>query len=246
MNRVGIISDIHSNFEALEVAVRWLDAQNVDTVVCLGDVVGYGPSPNECCALVRKTASVTLLGNHDAAVIGAMSTEFYYDAARAAIQWTRRQLDSEHLEWLFKLPYTHRRSDLGISFFHSAPMCPSGYFYVVFRDDAQAHIRVIERLTSLSLLGHSHLIKAFRLADGRAADVTIDSVRWEDGAKYLVSLGSVGQPRDRDPRGAVSYVDLGTGQIVLHRFEYDREKTAQKIVEAGLEARFGERLLSGT
>ena len=246
MKRVGIISDIHSNQEALETALRWLDSQQVEDVVCLGDVVGYGPNPNECCALVQKVASVTLLGNHDAAVIGAMSTEFYYDAARHAIQWTRRQLNSAHLEWLYRLPYTHRRPDAGVSFFHSAPISPSNYFYVVFKDDAQAHFRVLDRLTSLSLLGHSHLVRAFKLSGGKAAETELSEVSWTDGAKFLVSVGSVGQPRDRDPRGAVSYVDLDTGTITLHRFEYDRERTARKIVQAGLEPRFGERLMTGS
>ncbi len=246
MRRVGIISDIHSNLEALDAALKWLDSQSVEDVVCLGDVVGYGPNPNECCDLVRRVSSVTLLGNHDAAVIGAMSTEFYRDAARHAIQWTRRQLSSTHLEWLYRLPYTHRRPDDGIAFCHSAPISPSNYFYVVFKDDAQAHFRVLDRLASLSLFGHSHLIRAFALAGGKATETDIAKVKWTDGTKFLVSVGSVGQPRDRDPRGAVSFVDLDNGTIQMHRFEYDKGKTARKIVQAGLEPHFGERLMTGS
>ena len=124
--KIGIISDIHSNIEALDVAFKWLDSQKVDEVICLGDVVGYGPSPNECCELIKKNCSATLLGNHDAAVIGAMSTEFYYDAARLAIQWTRRQLSSANLEWLYKLPYTYRNTEWRASFFHSLRFAPAG------------------------------------------------------------------------------------------------------------------------
>lgn len=243
--RFGIVSDVHSNLEALEAALKWLDGERVDEIICLGDVVGYGPNPNECCEIVREAASVTLLGNHDAAVVGAMSTEYYYDAARVAIQWTRRQLSPENLEWLFQLPYTHRREADGVSFFHSAPICPSGYFYVVFKDDAQAHLRMYDKLTKISLLGHSHLVRAFRLNDGKAREVQPAGVKFEEGAKFIASIGSTGQPRDRDPRGAVATLDGDTGELVIHRFEYDREKTAAKITEAGLEARFGERLFTG-
>jgi len=244
--RIGILSDIHSNLEALEVALRWLDEQKVEDIVCLGDVVGYGPNPNECVELMKKHALVSLLGNHDAAVIGAMSTEYYYDAARVAIQWTRRQLSTSNLEWLYQLPYSYRREDEGVSFFHSAPICPSGYFYVVFKDDAQAHVRMREKLTNLSLLGHSHLVRAFRLAGQKAKETQVDKIKREEGVKHIASVGSTGQPRDRDPRGAVSYVDTESGQLVVHRFDYEREKTVAKIIEAGLEPRFGERLFSGS
>ena len=244
--KVGIISDIHSNLEALEVSLAWLDEQKVDEIICLGDVVGYGPDPNACCDLVSSHASVTLLGNHDAAVIGAMSTEYYYDAARVAIKWTRRRLSSEHLEWLFKLPYSHHRSDWSMGFYHAAPISPSGYFYVVFKEDAQAHLRMFDRLSELSLLGHSHLVRSFRLMNGKAKEVQLNKVHSEPNAKFIASVGSVGQPRDRDPLGAVSYVDTETKEITLHRFDYDRKKTARKIAEAGLESRFGERLFTGS
>jgi len=244
--KIGIISDIHANFEALTVAMAWLKDEKVDEIVCLGDVVGYGPNPNECCEIVRANAVATLLGNHDAAVIGAMSTEYYYDSARMAIEWTRRKLTQKNLDWLYQLPYTYRRRDAGVSFFHSAPIAPSGYFYVVFKDDAQAHTRMYEKLTKISLLGHSHLVRAFRVTPNKAKEVQLDDVRFEESAKYIASVGSVGQPRDRDPNGAVSWLDTDTGQISLHRFDYNRTATAAKIEEAGLESRFGERLFSGS
>jgi len=244
--KIGILSDIHSNLEALTEAMKWLDEQKVDDVVCLGDVVGYGPNPNECCEIVSSASSATLLGNHDAAVIGAMSTEYYYDSARVAIEWTRRQLKPEHLEWLYQLPYTHRRREQGVGFYHSAPIAPSGYFYVVFKDDAQAHTRMFEKLSQVSLLGHSHLVRAFKLTSGKAKEIQVKDIRFEDNSKFIASVGSVGQPRDRDARGAVSYFDSDMGELHLHRFDYDRKKTAAKIVQAGLEPRFGERLLSGS
>jgi len=120
--KIGLLADIHSNLEAREGALGWLDKQKPDDVVCLGDVGGYGPNPNECCDLVSRTASVTLMGNHDAAVIGAMSTEYYSDAPRMAIQWTRRPLASEPLPRLYHLPYQYPRPPLGSASVHCAPI----------------------------------------------------------------------------------------------------------------------------
>ena len=244
--RFGILSDIHSNIEALDVALDWLASQNIDQHVCLGDVVGYGPNPNECCERLREVNAITMLGNHDAAVIGTMSTEYYYEAARVAIQWTRRQLNTTNLQWLFHLPYTYRAAKDNVSFFHSAPICPSGYFYVVFKDDAQAHLRMYDRLTSVSFLGHSHLVRVFRLTEKKVKETQVNEIKIEDGVKYIASVGSTGQPRDRDPRGAVSVFDSAGGTLTLHRFDYDRETTVRKIMDAGLEPRFGERLMSGS
>lgn len=244
--KIGIVSDVHSNMEALKVALDYLDEQQVEQVVCLGDVVGYGPNPNECCEMLRDINAVTLLGNHDAAVIGAMSTEYYYDAARLAIQWTRRQLSTNNLEWLYQLPYTYRRPKEDISFFHSAPICPSGYFYVVFKDDAQAHVRMFDKLTGLSLLGHSHLVRAFRLKENKAKETQVENIMRADKVKFIASIGSTGQPRDRNPKGSLGLYDSDDGTLQIHRFEYDREATVAKIAEAGLEPRFGERLLTGS
>ena len=274
--KIGIVSDVHSNLEALEVALGWLKAQAVDEIVCLGDVVGYGPDPNGCCELVRRSASTTLLGNHDAAVVGAMSTEFFAPLARTAIQWTRRQLTPEHLEWLYKLPYVSRRQDLGLNFFHAAPICPSSYFYVLSHSDAKAHMGIYNRLSSISFFGHSHWLRAFRIckepsqqalqqhrhkqkdkprgrrgADTESLDdpyvclIPVEEVRKQEDARHLVSVGSVGQPRDRNPMGAVSHVDSETGQVVVHRYDYDRKTTQKKILSAGLAKRFAARLASG-
>jgi len=243
--RYGIVSDIHANLEALEVAIDWLREQQVDEIVCLGDVVGYGADPNECCRLVREAATVTLLGNHDAAVIGSMSTEYYYDAARDAIAWTRRQLDEDNLRWLYSLPYTSVRPAEGLGLFHSAPIVPSGYFYVVRKEDAITHTRIYDRLMRVTLIGHSHLTKAFRLTKEKAKDVTGKPLIADDDSKLIINVGSVGQPRDHNPLGCVGLFDTEAGEFSHHRFDYERERTVEKIQRAGLEPRFGERLFQG-
>jgi len=243
--RYGILSDIHANLEALEVAVAWLKEQEVDDVVCLGDVVGYGADPNECCRVVRGMASVTLLGNHDAAVVGAMSTEYYYDAARDAIAWTRRQLSEDNLRWLFSLPYTHLRTAHGLGLFHSAPIVPSGYFYVVRKEDALTHTRIYDRLLPVSLIGHSHLTKSFRIGRDKVKDISGKPLTGDDESRLIINVGSVGQPRDHNPLGCVGLFDTETRTFVHHRFDYDRARASEKISRAGLEPRFGERLFQG-
>src|SRR5574342_1095188 len=133
--RIGIISDIHSNHEALGEVLGALEKVGVDRVICLGDVVGYGASVNECCTAVRKVAEVTLLGNHDAAVSGRMDYSFYYDAARHALDWTASRITPEHLEWLRSLPYAHRME--GVQFTHGNPVNAEGYEYVFALEQAR-------------------------------------------------------------------------------------------------------------
>jgi predicted MPP superfamily phosphohydrolase len=126
--RIAIISDVHSNLEAITEVVRAIEKLRVDRVVCLGDVVGYGASPNDCCALVKPLAEICLLGNHDAAVSRRMDYSFYYDAACNALDWTASVIDSEYYSWLRSLPYTYRIGDIGFS---RLPIDPRAYEYML-------------------------------------------------------------------------------------------------------------------
>ena len=132
--RIAILSDVHANLEALSEVERIIAERGVDQVACLGDVVGYGASPNECCDILRRLATVVLLGNHDAAVTGRMDYAFYYDAARHALDWTARNLRPDNLEWLASLPYTHRMGDVGLS--HGSPIRPEAYDYILAGEQA--------------------------------------------------------------------------------------------------------------
>ena len=163
--KIAIISDIHSNIEALTVVQDWLERQGITDVLCLGDIVGYGADPNACCDLIRANGWVTLMGNHAAAVTGRMDTEYYYPAARDAIKWTHDQLSATNFQWLYGLPYTYVLERAG--FYHSAPIRPSGFYYVVQTRDAQAHSAIFPQLKDWSFLGHSHLTNQYALnADG--------------------------------------------------------------------------------
>jgi diadenosine tetraphosphatase ApaH/serine/threonine PP2A family protein phosphatase len=242
--RIGIFSDIHSNLEALSQTLSALEREKPDRVVCLGDVVGYGASVNECCELVRKAAEVTLLGNHDAAVAGRMDYSFYYDAARHALDWTASRIDPDHLEWLRSLPYAHRME--GVQFTHGNPVHAEGYEYVFAIEQARELLPHLEALADVNFVGHSHLCKVFALsAAGDATEVVATRFGLRRGYKYVVSVGSVGQPRDCDNRACFVVYDTEAREVEYHRVAYDIDTAAQKIFDADLALNFGKRLFLG-
>lgn len=241
---LAIISDIHSNYEALTTVYRYLDQHKVDDVICLGDVVGYGPEPNIVCDLIRQRCKVTLLGNHDAATIGAMATEFYQPPAKEAIYWTRGQLSEENFRWLYSLPFTFKRDGLG--FFHSAPVRPSSWVYVSQLNEAQLHNSAIyQRLERWNFVGHSHITRIFAINGKKSKEVTVDDLEARDDRKYLVNVGSVGQPRDRNPKLCFGLYDPNFDSFKHVRLDYDIESVARKIVNAGLDTKFAKRLFLG-
>jgi diadenosine tetraphosphatase ApaH/serine/threonine PP2A family protein phosphatase len=242
--RIGILSDIHSNVEALTETLAAVEKHRPDTLVCLGDVVGYGASPNECCERIRKACSVTLLGNHDAAVAGRMDYSFYYDAARHALDWTAGRLAAEHMGWLQGLPHAHKIDDAGFS--HGNPLDPPAFEYVFAMEQAYELLPDLEKLPEVSFVGHSHLCKAFALhGDDEVHEVLASRFTLRRGYKYVVSVGSVGQPRDCDNRAGFVMFDSDRRVVEFHRVPYDIESSAQKIFDADLALNFGKRLFLG-
>lgn len=241
--KIALISDIHSNTEALKTALAYIKENNIEKTVCLGDIVGYGAEPNECCEMIREHADIALLGNHDAAVIGVMDTDYYYEAARNVLFWTRRALTKENFEWLYSLPYTYRSGNLG--FFHSAPIVPSGFYYVVSTSDAEKHLSVLNRLDEFNFCGHSHLTNKYVLSPITAEDASGEAVERRAGHKWIINVGSVGQPRDRDHRACLGVFDTDNMTFEHVRLEYDIDGAANKILESGLDRKFAQRLFSG-
>lgn len=240
---IGIISDVHSNFEALSVVSEELERLGCEKVICLGDVVGYGASPNECCDILRSLADVTILGNHDAAVAGRMDYSTYYDAARHALDWTASRLREDHVEWLKSLPYTHRMGEVGFS--HGSPIEPEAFEYVFEEQHARALLPILDELPQITFVGHSHLCRAFAMGDGEVHDVVAQRFVLKPGYKYICSVGSVGQPRDLDNRSCFVTYDTERSVVEFHRVEYDIDRAAQKIFDADLSLRFGKRLFLG-
>ena len=240
--RTAILTDIHANLEALTACIAAAERQKVDRFVCLGDTVGYGADPNAACDLVRSRCAFTVLGNHDAAVAGRMDYSYYYAAAREVLDWTALHLSAENMQWLRGLPYQHPEGD--IFYGHASPRDPQAFEYVFALEQAEALVLRADKLSRLTFIGHSHLQRAFVLGN-LVKDVWSERLRIDDGRRYLVSIGSCGQPRDYDPRAGYGIWDDETKIVEFHRVEYNAERTARKILEAGLSPHFARRLLHG-
>ena len=240
--RTAILTDIHANLEALTACIEAAESRDVDRFVCLGDTVGYGADPNATCDIVRTRCRFTVLGNHDAAVAGRMDYSYYYAAAREVLDWTALHLSKENMEWLKGLEYQHVEDE--VMFGHASPRDPAAFEYVFALEQAEDLVVRAEKLAHLTFIGHSHLQRAFQLGH-TVKDVWSERVHIDGGHTYLCSIGSCGQPRDYDPRACYGIWDDRTRTVEFHRVQYDAEKTARKILEAGLSPHFARRLLHG-
>ncbi len=243
--RIGIFSDIHANVEALSAVMNAYASENIDAYYCLGDVVGYGGNPNECSDIVRDVAEVTILGNHDAAVAGRMDYSYYYEAARHALDNHASQLSEDNMAWLKTLPYKHRLEDIGVDLCHGSPVRLEEFEYIFAPDQARECLPILDELGHITLIGHSHLCKVFALSPGEVQELPATNFKLEDGIKYIVSIGSVGQPRDYDNRASYTIYDSEERVFSFKRIEYDIESAAAKILEADLERNFAQRLFIG-
>lgn len=242
--RYGIFSDTHANLGALEAVLREFDRENVDELVCIGDTVGYGPQPEECCEKIRKLTRHTILGNHDAAVSGRMDYSYYYDAAREALDLHSSLVSAESMEWLKSLPYSAQ--DDGTHFCHGSPLDLEQFEYIFTVDQASTCIPIWEDLGQITFIGHSHLCKAYALGRERVYEVITKDFEVHPEFRYIVSVGSVGQPRDHDPRASYTIYDTDRGLFEFKRVEYDIAATAQQIFDENrLSDSFGARLFAG-
>jgi diadenosine tetraphosphatase ApaH/serine/threonine PP2A family protein phosphatase len=241
--RTAILTDIHGNLAALNAAFRACESLRVDRYVCLGDTVGYGAQPNECCELVRLHASFCLLGNHDAAVCGRMRYDDYYDAAREALDWTRRSIERSNLAWLSSLPYSVREGSVG--YCHGSPLEPEQYEYIFLLDHARDLLPIVADLPRVTFIGHSHLPRAYALGTQRVRNVMAPEIQLDSTEKYIISVGSIGQPRDGDSRSCFAVFDDETLRVEFQRVEYEIDTTAELIRSAGLSDHFARRLYAG-
>jgi predicted phosphodiesterase len=244
--RVAVLSDIHSNRQALEASLAAVEEAGVEETWCLGDLVGYGADPDVCTALVRERCSICLVGNHDLAVLGAIDISTFSDTAAAAVEWTRENVGEETLDFLGSLDPSGSREGVGL--FHASPRDPV-WEYVLSADQAEAGLDAQEE--RVGLIGHSHIALFFvRAESGRrgyaqGAQATDGAeIELADG-KWLLNPGSVGQPRDGDPRAAWLELDTENWVARYHRVPYDIEGAASAILAAGLPNALAERLEVG-
>ncbi|HZT93104.1 MAG TPA: metallophosphoesterase family protein [Gaiellaceae bacterium] len=240
--RVAVVSDIHSNLHALEAVLAAIDAEAPDELWCLGDLVGYGPRPNECCTIVAERADVCLAGNHDLAVRGTIDLEEFGGEAAIAARWTRDVLETPSQEILDGLE--PEGTAHGVALYHGSARDPI-WEYVLSDEGALASLELAE--SPLVLVGHSHVAlqvveAAGELTGGVApagTEVELDAVR------ALLNPGSVGQPRDGDPRAAYLLLDLDAQRASFRRVEYDVERTQSEMREADLPELLAGRLALG-
>ncbi len=243
--RLAVISDIHANLPALEAVLDAAGAAGVEEIWCLGDVLGYGAEPDACADLVRDRCSLCLVGNHDLAVLGALDVAAFSEAAAEAVAWTRQNVAVRTLEMLREMEPAGRRD--GIALFHASPRDPV-WEYVLSAEQADACFDA--QPERVALIGHSHVSLFFarpaaRLAEVRGAQAGDDTLLDLAAGSWLVNPGSVGQPRDGDPRAAWLELDSDEGTARFHRVRYDVERAADSIVAAGLPRRLADRLHTG-
>jgi diadenosine tetraphosphatase ApaH/serine/threonine PP2A family protein phosphatase len=239
--RVAVISDVHANRHALDAVLAAVDSAGVDAIWCLGDTVGYGPQPNECCELVRSRADVCLVGNHDLVALGELSVGDFNDEAAAAAVWTNEHLADENASFLRGLEPSARVD--GAELYHASARDPV-WEYVLTEEAARATLELTE--APLVFVGHSHVALALtaeaeRVAGGVAAGGS--EVQLE--GRWLLNPGSVGQPRDGDARAAWLLVDLERRFATFERVPYPIAETQAEMRAAGLPALLAARLAHG-
>ena len=241
--RIAVLSDVHSNLHALEAVLAEVDASGVDEIWCLGDIVGYGPRPNECAALLRERTSICLAGNHDLVVLGKIPIVAFAGEAAAAASWTQGVLDDAARAFLDALGPSAVAP--GAELFHGSPRDPV-WDYVLSEDSADRSFAATS--APLVLVGHSHV--ALELVDDgtglrghgvAAAGTTLELA----GPRRLLNPGSVGQPRDGDPRAGWLEIDNSSGRAIFRRTEYPVERTQAEMRERGLPELLAERLAHG-
>jgi predicted phosphodiesterase len=246
--RVAVISDIHSNLPALEAVLAAIDEAAPEELWCLGDVVGYAAQPDECTATVRERCDLCLLGNHDLAVLGELDISSFSSAAAEAAQWTRENASEESLAFLRSLEPQGERE--GIAMYHASPRDPI-WEYVLSLEQAEQCMEAQDR--RLALIGHSHVALFFARPDAEASGrADVKGAQADDGAAldlkagtWLINPGSVGQPRDGDPRAAWLELDTEEETARYHRVPYEIDRAAEPIAAAGLPRHLGERLYIG-
>ena len=227
--KYGILSDIHGNLEALEAGLRVLETAGCEQLVCAGDVVGYGPNPNECCQLLREIRCPTVQGNHDLAAIGAYDIHWFNDAARAALEWTARALTPDNRTFLEENPQVLSLDDFTVV--HGSLVSPVEQ-YLENLTDVQATFDKMEN--DLCFVGHTHVAVAFSrgpmhsLGD-RQVFATGGVLNLRPRRKYVINSGSLGQPRDRNPAGSLCVYDSDANSIEIIRVPYPVETTQRKM-----------------
>ncbi len=235
--RYAVISDIHSNLEALTKVLGEIHKKHVDEIICLGDIVGYGANPDEVVELVHQEVKYSVKGNHDDALFSEETFSTINSYAKSAITYTRELLSDKNSEWLKSIPLTHKIEN--VLLVHASPSEPQSWKYIFTNTDAQVELSSFEE--KICLIGHTHVPVIFKTS----APVAHQPLAEDSQTKELINVGSVGQPRDGDNRASFGIIDTKNFAYENIRVEYNFRTAADKILAAGLPQFLAERLHMG-
>ena len=239
--KFAVLSDIHSNFEALCRVREDIEERSVDRVVCLGDLVGYGADPVACIDMIREMTLHIIMGNHDLASTGEMDISFFNPVAKAAVHWTNRQIKPKHIRFLGALRYTATMENM--LFVHATPTTPRNWDYLFTLYQAQREFKFLQE--RICFIGHSHQPIIFQQNETGIDALTEDIVELVPDKRFIINVGSVGQPRDGDNRACYCILDTETNMMEMIRVAYDIEAAQAKILAASLPEILAERLTHG-
>jgi predicted phosphodiesterase len=242
--RYAILSDIHGNNEALASVLQHIKTRNIDRIICAGDVVGYGAEPDICLRWIMDNNIPTAAGNHDYAIVGKTDISFFNPMAKKATIWTIEKLDNTAKEFIKGLPISVVFEKEGISLFHASPSDPEEWIYVTSVTKATREFEHVK--TPITFIGHTHQPVCYEKTNDDVVSHKINrTLRLRKRSKYLINVGSVGQPRDRNIRASYAVYDSDRNTVKAHRVKYDIRTAQEKIRQAGLPFPLADRLEHG-
>jgi len=241
--KYAIISDVHGNLEALSAVSEDIESMGVNRVFFLGDAVGYAADPQKCIILLDSLCDAMIAGNHDKIAATSLGMDDLNPAALASLRWTIDTITSDEVRWLRRLPM--HREENGMYLVHGHPDRPHLWRYIETEADADDAFEQIKN--RILFVGHTHRPRIFCLSQGEIQHLSHEGrpIRIEQGRRYICNPGSVGQPRDGDPRASYGLLDMIEGTFTVRRVSYDIEKAAGRIYESGLPRDMGDRLFRG-
>jgi len=240
--RYGILSDIHGNIEALETVLGLYQDEGIESFLCVGDIVGYGADPKECLDMIRGLNAVCIAGNHDWAVSGKLNPVNFNPVAKEAVMWTQKQLSSDDMDFINNLGLIFKNDDLILV--HGTLSEPEYFHYTFYMSEAVGRtFHLMDH--NICFIGHTHVPQIIVQQDEAAPCLDMLKTQVIPTKKYIVNVGSVGQPRDGNPMAAYCIYDTETSMVEVKRAQYDIETAQQKILKAGLPAVLAERLAAG-
>lgn len=242
--KYAVLGDIHGNLTALQTVLAAIELERIDQILSVGDVVGYGAAPSECIARLREMSAAVVMGNHDAAAVDRLDTAFFNHHAKEAIRWTRGVLSRKDKAWLADLPFVRHLEHCSVA--HGTLHRPELFDYIMTVEDADPSFEAMT--LPVCFVGHSHVpVTLLRLRENpESTSFTPEAgVDLSDALKALVNVGSVGQPRDEDPRTGWALYDTAAETVELRRLPYDIDREAHRIRSAGLPQMLADRLYLG-